>query len=92
MKTFASGAKRSKEMPRFDLLSRDLLERTAATWKEGADKYGEYNWQKGGPDFVKDIPNHIINHIFAYVAGDTSEDHLSHIVCNVQMLMHFGKK
>lgn len=92
MQEFTSGAKRSKVMPRYDLISAEFMDRVATVWGEGCKKYGEYNWQKGGDDFIRDIPNHIIGHIFAYISGDTSEDHLANIICNCQMLMFFGEK
>lgn len=89
MKTFTSGAKRSKKMPRFDLISPEMLARVATVWEKGAEKYGQFNWQKGGPDFVADIPNHIIGHIYKYVSGDTTEDHIANIICNCEMILHF---
>lgn len=91
MKTFASGAKRSSVKPRYDLILPVFLQRVAAVWTRGAEKYGEGNWQKGANDqeWIKDIPNHIIEHIYQYIAGDQSEDHLANIACNVQMLMYF---
>lgn len=89
MKKFSSGAKRSEEKLPFHLISHDLLKRVAKVWDKGRKKYGAGNWQKGGMDFIQEIPDHIIDHIYAFLNGETTEDHLAHIVCNIQMLMHF---
>jgi hypothetical protein len=53
---------------------------------EGAEKYGEWNWQKGFP--VNDILNHALAHIFNHLAGDRSEDHLGHAAANLLMAIH----
>lgn len=49
----------------------------------GADNYGEGNWQKGIP--VKDCLNHALAHIYKYLSGDRTEDHLAHAACNMMM-------
>ena len=91
LKEFSSGAKRSAKKPRYDLISLELLQRLAAVWEKGAEKYGEYNWQKASNDaeYQRDIANHILEHILLYAAGDRSEDHPAHICANAQMMMHF---
>jgi len=70
MHTFATGAKRSERMPRYDLVVQDLVRRIAerATGEEtpngpsgGALKYGEGNWERGLP--TSDVFNHIIHHL-----------------------------
>jgi len=53
---------------------------------EGADKYGEHNWQKGFP--VNDILNHAIAHIYNYLSGDRTEEHLAHAAANLLMAIH----
>jgi len=50
---------------------------------EGAEKYGDGNWEKGFP--VNDILNHALAHIFSFLAGDQSEDHLGHAAANLLM-------
>jgi hypothetical protein len=49
----------------------------------GAVRYGEDNWQKGIP--IKDCLNHAIDHIYKYLSGDRTEDHLAHAACNLLM-------
>jgi arginyl-tRNA--protein-N-Asp/Glu arginylyltransferase len=50
---------------------------------EGAEKYGTNNWEKGFP--VSDILNHALSHIYSFLAGDQSEDHLGHAAANLLM-------
>ena len=70
-----SGAKRTTDADetRFDLISPIGLERLAKIYKEGAEKYGDYNWEKGFP--IHDLLNHGIRHYNLYMSGDRSEDH-----------------
>lgn len=89
VETFSSGAKRSTSKPPYTWISVELLKRVAAVWQAGAVKYGKGNWQKGGEDFISDIPNHCLEHLYSFLAGDATEDHLAHLVCNVQMLIDF---
>lgn len=49
--------------------------------KQGAEKYGALNYMKIP---TGDHLNHCLQHIFAYLMGDTSDDHLSHAM--VRML------
>lgn len=88
---FASGAKRGSTKPRYDQIDLYFLKRIADVWEKGLVKYGEGNWRLGVSNdvkYMKDIPNHIIEHIWKYMLGDKSEDHLANICCNVQMLMY----
>lgn len=86
---FPSGAVRSGEASgvRYDLISPIGLRRLAETYKEGSVKYGDHNWQKGLP--VSDILNHTIRHVYLYLGGDRSEDHLAHAAWGLFAAMHF---
>jgi hypothetical protein len=53
---------------------------------EGAAKYGEHNWQKGMP--LGDTLNHAIAHVYKYLSGDRTEEHLSHAAANLLMAIH----
>ena len=88
-KTFASGAIRSTdaENERWDLITPIGLRRLAETCAEGAKKYGVNNWQKGIP--ASDLINHAIRHLYLYLAGDVSEDHLAHAAWNLLAVCHF---
>lgn len=85
---FATGAVRSKDAnkTRYDLISPIGLRRLAETYHEGAVKYGDHNWEMGFP--ISDILNHGIRHVYLYLSGDRSEDHLSHAAWNLFAAMH----
>jgi hypothetical protein len=72
------GAKQSKVLYRFDLLDPKAMFEMTRVLEEGAKKYGEDNWR--GID-IRDHLNHMIIHAYAYLAGDQSDEHLSHIMC-----------
>lgn len=57
---------------------------------EGAEKYGEHNWEKGFP--MGSILNHAIAHVYAYLSGDRTEDHLGHAATNLLMACHTEEK
>lgn len=62
MHTFDTGAKRSEKIEaRYDLIPTGALRRLALRYGMGAQKYGEWNWQKGLP--FSDTYNHIIEHL-----------------------------
>lgn len=88
-RTFPSGAERSTDADnvRYDLITPIGLQRLAETYKEGADKYGDWNWMKGFP--ASDLMNHVIKHIFQWLEGDTTEDHLAHATWGLMTIMHF---
>lgn len=75
MHTYSTGAKRSKRMPRYDLIPAVAITRLAERFTGdlaadgktplgGALKYGEGNWEKGLP--TSDVINHVIGHLLAY--------------------------
>lgn len=88
-KTFETGAVRSTDADnvRFDLITPIGLRRLAETYNEGAKKYGDNNWKKGFP--ASDLMNHVINHCYLFLSGDTSEDHLAHAAWGLFTTMHF---
>lgn len=96
---FKSGAARSKLMSWFSFVPRYFIQRIADVFRYGAKKYGLRNWQKGDQEFIDEIPDHIINHVYAYVEevnnggdGKSTEDHLANIGCNLVMLMHYQRQ
>lgn len=72
------GGSQSHIPVRFDLIDPKALFAMAAVLHEGAEKYGEDNWRLID---IRDHLNHAMMHINAYLAGDTSDDHLSHLLC-----------
>ena len=83
---YGSGAKRSAKDVRFELLSPIGLRRMAQASHEGAEKYGPMNVEKGLP--VSVFLNHALSHIYAFLEGDRSEDHLGHAAWNLAFSMH----
>lgn len=63
---------------RFDLFDGPSMFKMAEVLHTGAEKYGENNWRK---IVVADHLNHLIAHAYAFLAGDESDDHLSHVMC-----------
>ena len=87
--TFSTGAVRSSDAAstRYDLISHIGLRRIAETYAEGAIKYDDNNWLKGFP--ASDVINHCVSHIYKWLSGDESEDHLAHAAWNLIAVMHF---
>ncbi len=85
---FNSGAVRSKLADvRFDLISPLALRRLAATYNEGAVKYGDNNWRRGME--FSNVINHVLEHINTYLSGSDSdgEDNLAHACWGLMTLM-----
>lgn len=72
------GGTQSEVYYRFDLLDAKAMFEMTKVLNEGANKHGENNWRKIP---VCDHLNHLLIHVFAYLAGDTTDEHLSHIMC-----------
>jgi hypothetical protein len=85
---FETGAVRSadRDTERWDLMSPIGLKALARTYAEGAAKRGAANWENGMP--VTDLLNHAIGHIYDFLSGDRSEDHLGHAAWNVLGAIH----
>lgn len=87
---FPSGAKRAEVKPRYDLIEPCATRRLAARCGVGAERYGDYNWQKGLPP--EDVYNHIIDHLTLYREkmrnGETDgDDDLAGAMWGVMVLM-----
>lgn len=89
---FETGAVRSadRDAERWDLISPIGLKALAKTYAEGAAKRGAANWENGMP--VTDLLNHAIGHIYDFLGGDRSEDHLGHAAWNVLGAIHSLEK
>ncbi len=80
---FETGSRRDtrKGKGRFDLIPAYCIRRLAQHYENGAEKYGDRNWEKGQPSsrYLDSAFRHLIN----YMEGDRSEDHLMAIVWNI---------
>lgn len=84
------GGKQSAIPYRCDLLPARATLAVAGVLAPGAVKYGENNWRNIS---VGEHVNHALTHLFAYLAGDASDDHLSHAACRALMALeiHLGE-
>ena len=72
----------------FELLPPSSLFAAAAVARKGAEKYGEtFDSRNYTRICSRDHLNHAIAHIYAYLAGDASDDHLAHAI--VRLLFAF---
>lgn len=86
---FASGAVRDtvEGKPRYSLIPVKALRRWADLMARGAEKYGERNWELGMP--TSRYLDSGMRHLFSYLEGDRTEDHLSAVLFNVGAMIHF---
>lgn len=89
---YSTGAERSgdRKYERYDLISPIGLQALAQTYAEGAKKFGDFNWENGMP--ACDLLNHAIAHIYMWLGGDRTEDHLGHAAWNVLGAIHSVKQ
>lgn len=78
--TNKDGGKQSTILCRFDLIPAEALFDIAFILATGAEKYGEDNW-KLIP--LKEHVNHALQHLYAFLAGDESENHLANAACRM---------
>lgn len=82
--TNKDGGKQSRVQYAFDALDPKSMFAMCKVLLEGRNKYGsDENWRKIPP---KDHANHMLIHTFAWLAGDCSDEHLSHIMCRAMFL------
>lgn len=80
----SSGGKQSDTGTRIDLFPPLSTLHVGAILDHGARKYGENNWHQIS---VNEHLNHLLTHAFAYLAGDTQDDHLGHLACRGMMAL-----
>lgn len=82
-----TGAIRSNDVKlRYDLVPVDAFRRLVRRYTDGADKYGENNWQKGFKWSV--VYNHLMEHLMKFKNGENPEDdHLAAIAWGCFALM-----
>lgn len=78
------GGKQSQTLYRFDLFEPQALFAMCKVLEEGARKYGEWNWFKID---TNDHLNHALIHIYAYLSGDTQDEHLEHAAVRAQFAL-----
>lgn len=85
---FETGSRRDTRegKGRYDLITPIGLARLARHYENGAKKYGDRNWEKGQP--LTRYLDSALRHIFAFLGGDRSEDHMAAAAWNVMAEMH----
>lgn len=81
--TNVNGGKQSKVAYGFHLIDPDAILALAEVLQYGASRYARDNWRK--------IPseehfNHMMIHYYAWLKGDTTDDHLGHFMCRAMMM------
>lgn len=67
---------------RFDLLPPVAMFELARVMEHGAKKYAPNNWRKIP---VESHVNHALMHLFAWLAGDRQDQHLTHVLARAAM-------
>lgn len=83
------GGLQSATAGRFDLIPPKSMFRLAAIMEHGAKKYSKNNWK------LIDIDshvNHALQHLFAYMAGDSQDDHLGHALARASMAVELEEE
>ena len=75
------GGAQSETLYRFDLVDPLAMMEMCKVLKEGSDKYGKYGFENWRNIPIYEHLNHLLIHTYAYLAGDESDEHLSHIMC-----------
>lgn len=76
----ADGGKQTAIKTAFHLIPSVALFKLAEVLHEGSLKYEKDNWRKIPIDIHL---GRCIQHIYAHLIGDTTEDHLSHALCRL---------
>jgi len=89
---FGTGSVRDRRTGkgRYDLIPPIALKRLAQHFENGAVKYGDRNWEKGQP--VSSYVDSAIRHLFTFLEGDGSEDHLAAAAWNALCAIHTEQK
>lgn len=82
--TNEEGGSQSAIPYRCDLLPSGALLRIARVLAAGAKKHGDENWRKIPRE---DHLNHALMHVLSHLAGDATDDHLTHAGCRMLMAM-----
>lgn len=72
---------------KYVLISPIGMRRIAGVYERGAAEYGSNNWKKGMK--ISRLLDSASRHIYQYVGGDRSEDHLAQAAWNLFGAMHF---
>ncbi len=80
----AKGGKQSQVSYGFHLMDARAMFRLAEVLQYGATRYERDNWRKID---AEDHLNHLLGHAFAWLAGDTQDDHPGHLLTRAMMFV-----
>jgi hypothetical protein len=85
--TFQTGSQRDTQQGkgRYDLIPLLAIKRWAIKMEQGAEKYGERNWERGQP--LKRYYNSAVRHMSQWFDGEKDEDHLAAALFNIGAAM-----
>jgi hypothetical protein len=85
--TFDTGSQRDTQegKGRYDLIPWLAIKRWAIKMEQGAERYGERNWEKGQP--LARYYNSAIRHMSQWFDGQKDEDHLAAALFNIGAAM-----
>ena len=86
--TYASGYRRTDDVPAFDLLEPAFLLEMAQVMSEGEKKHGRENWKLATPAEQHITVRHLQGHLNKWLMGDRSEPHLAKVAIGA-MFLHF---
>lgn len=87
------GGKQSKTPYAFHLLPISSVFAAAEVAAYGAEKYEETFSERNYTKIpVEEHVNHCIQHLYAYLAGDSSDDHLGHAIVRAMFAYDVSKK
>jgi len=87
--TNAKGGKQSDTPYGLNLIPPLAILAESKVLKTGAEKYGEGNWKRIE---IKDHLNHALQHIYAYLAGDRSDNHLANLACRAHFALELEEE
>lgn len=80
---------------KYTLMPVKVLTRIAKRFTDGGKRYGDWNWRKADPNDdtqLNRFKDAAFRHWMQYLDGETDEDHLAAVACNVMMIMDLENK
>lgn len=85
----SGGGKHAASPYAFELVPAVALFEVARTLADGARKYGVDNWRHVP---INDNLGHALQHVYGYLAGDISDDHLAHAACRILFALELSSQ
>ncbi len=85
-KVFSSGMMRdiNDTKPMYTLIWQPVIKRLAELMTRGAKKYGRHNWKlASGKEELERFQDSALRHMYQYLEGDESEDHMAAVMFNL---------